>query len=499
MNERKFEENLPNWFQPFCPRKNSIQQVVDRINLSKILALILIIVILGLYILPPPMEEKTKSISSWTAVPTISLEDKPFSSAYDLIQTPDGGYALLGETKGIINNSFFNDTRNRIWLLKTDSLGKVEWNHTYNDYWEGRTLIQTTDGGYAFAGRTISFCKDWGPDLLIVKTDENGMALWNQSFSSLGFEHAHDLVQTPNEGFVVAGYTVRDPFLLENPWLIKTNAEGSLEWNKTYGNGVAYTLVQTMDEGFAFTAPIRYNDRGIPLVKTNNQGTVLWNYTYGRSTTPEHCCLIQTTDGGFALIEAIPPKVRKPDRNDIWLVKADSDGQVQWDQTFQDSCDVNGLVQSSDGDFAFIGSIVPEDSNHRQLDIQLVKTNANGKIQWQQTYGGNNWDEIFSLIPTTDGGFAFAGATNSFGISELCGDFYNPNSIVIPYGFAMWLVKVDARGTMEWMQTYGGFELVEEVQYGTVSSQTAYGSELHRIIPFLILIALIFSKSDRKK
>ncbi len=503
--------NIPYRFQPYCKKKSPFQQVVERIDLSKILTLILIILILGLNILPPSVEEKTKAISSWTAIPTISLEDKPFSSAFDLVETEDGGFALLGRT-----NTFGNDST--AWLLKTDSNGTLEWNRTYfeSEIDVGRcALIQTTDGGYAFVGYTTSSWMYSGWDISLVKTDTTGMVLWNQTLNDLGAEYATDLIQTPNNEFIVAGTSSPYCWCCYNgpcySWLVKTNAEGLHQWNNTYGTGVANALVQTMDEGFAFTATstssLPSTGRGIPLVKTNNQGSLLWNYTYGRPINSEDSCLIQTTQGDFVLIGTNPTSLFYD--NDLWLVKVSSDGQVQWDQTFQDSCWVwlSGLLQSSDRGYAFIGSIIPDDWDYRHFgrfksgnfDIQLVKTDVNGKIQWQQTYGGNHREEVFTLIHTNDGGFAFAGATNSFGISELCGDFYDPQGIHGPYGFALWLVKVDAGGNIEWMQTYGGFELVEEVRYETISYQTVYGFELHLNVLFLIVIVTIFSKTARKK
>jgi hypothetical protein len=73
-------------------------------------------------------------------------------------------------------------------------------------------------------------------------------------------------------------------------------------------------------------------------------------------------------------------------------------------------------------------------------DFWLIKTDAAGKMQWNQTYGGPNGDYGFSLVATSDGGYAVAGSTYSFGAGK----------------FDSWLVKTDAAGNMEWNRTYGG-------------------------------------------
>jgi hypothetical protein len=95
------------------------------------------------------------------------------------------------------------------------------------------------------------------------------------------------------------------------------------------------------------------------------------------------------------------------------------------------------LVQTSDGGYALAGetwSFGAGDS-----DFWLVKTDASGNIQWNQTYGGTNPDVAYALVQTSDGGYALAGGTGSFGTG---GDF--------------WLVKTDANGYSQWSRTYGG-------------------------------------------
>jgi len=72
----------------------------------------------------------------------------------------------------------------------------------------------------------------------------------------------------------------------------------------------------------------------------------------------------------------------------------------------------------------------------------LINSVEASSEMWSQTYGGNNMDVARSLVETSNGGYAIAGETDSFGAGE--DDF--------------WLVKIDSNGNMEWNRTYGGEE-----------------------------------------
>jgi predicted secreted protein len=96
------------------------------------------------------------------------------------------------------------------------------------------------------------------------------------------------------------------------------------------------------------------------------------------------------------------------------------------------------LVQTSDGGYALAG--YTNSFGAGGYDFWLVKTDSNGNMQWNKTYGGTGDDEAAALVQTTDGGYALAGYTNSFGAG----------------GYDFWLVKTDSNGNMQWNKTYGG-------------------------------------------
>jgi hypothetical protein len=341
-----------------------------------------------------------------------------------LVHTADGGYALAG-------GGFAN-------LIKTDAHGNAQWNKTYGrtGYDWANALVQTTDGGYALAGYTYSFGAG-GYDFWLVKTDAAGNIQWNKTYGGTDDEFAESLVQTADGGYALAGYTgsLGTQGGDADFWLVKTDASGNMQWNKTYGgtyDDAAYALVQTSDGGYALAGSTLSSGAGgndFWLVKTDASGNKQWNKTYGGPSGDVAYALVQTADVGYAL--AGITLSYGAGSADSWLVKTDASGNKQWDKTYggTDWDEAYALVQTTDGGYALAGSTGYIAGS---ADSWLVKTDASGNKQWDKTYGGTSYDQAYALVQTTDGGYALAGSTESFGAGNR--DF--------------WLVKTDAAGNI---------------------------------------------------
>jgi regulation of enolase protein 1 (concanavalin A-like superfamily) len=226
-------------------------------------------------------------------------------------------------------------------------------------------------------------------------------------------------------------------------WLVKTEKDGTAQWNQSYG-GVniawAEALVQTADGGFVLAGGISLNGSDMWLVKTDDKGGMQWNQSYGGTHLEWSYDLIQTMDGGFAL--AGDTTSYGAGENDMWLVKIDASGEVLWSQTYGGTSHerAHALLQTPDGGFALAGKT--ESWGNGFADMLLVKTDPNGVLLWDKTYGGTGFEYAHALIQTPDGGFALAGTTTSYGAGS----------------YDMWLVKTDIDGSMQWSKTFGGTE-----------------------------------------
>jgi len=346
--------------------------------------------------------------------------------AYSLVQTSDGGYALTGITLsyGVGSGDF--------WLVKTDSVGNAQWNRTYGgtNYDYAYSLVQTTDGGYALSGQTASFGVGSG-DFWLIKTDSVGNTQWNRTYGGTGMDVAYSLVQTSDGGYALTGITQSYGAGGSDFWLVKTDSVGNAQWNRTYGGTssdvILFGLVQTSDGGYALggaTLSYGVGSGDFWLVKTDSVGNAQWNRTYGGTGLDLAYSMVQTSDGGYAL--AGYTNSSGAGNFDFWLVKTDSAGNAQWNKTYGGtSVDAAvPVIQTSDGGYALGGGT--QSYGAGGFDAWLVKTDSTGNAQWDKIYGGTGDDAAFSLVQTSDGGYALAGYTNSSGAGN----------------FDFWLVKI---------------------------------------------------------
>src|SRR4030043_46893 len=199
-----------------------------------------------------------------------------YETAYSLVATSDGGYALAGET------SSFGAEKGDFWLVKTDAFGNKEWNQTYGGTGsdEAYSLVATSDGGYALAGTWNHTDSPYGDEFWLIKTGAFGNMLWNTTYGATwGIERAYALVATADDGYAIEGYTTSFGGGSSDFWLIKTNASGQVAWNQTYGglgSQNAYSVIQTSDGGYALTGYIDSGAAGYDfwLVKTDEFGVV---------------------------------------------------------------------------------------------------------------------------------------------------------------------------------------------------------------------------------
>jgi hypothetical protein len=323
-------------------------------------------------------------------------------TATSLVEASDGGFVLSGGSL----------------LVKTDANGVMEWNQTYPV--PTGSLIETADGGYGIAG---------GGSL--AKLDLYGNLEWDQTYSG---GSANSLIETSDGGYALAGtLDSLDSNGTTDFWLVKTDSKGVMEWNQTYGGAEverAYSLVETSDEGFALAGERivsegdGYRAWRFWLVRTDEDGNMLWNQTYGIANDGARS-LVRTSDGGFALAGFTyiwDPANLGVGNYDFWLVKTDSKGVMEWNQTYArtDVDKAYSLIETSDGGYALAGEsysavTVDEEIEH---DCWLVKTDRDGNVEWTQTYGGPDEEAAYALIETSDGGYALAGYTRSYGAGK---------------------------------------------------------------------------------
>ncbi len=279
--------------------------------------------------------------------------------------------------------------------------------------------------------------------ILVFAVSEPPPTEWDRTYGGTNEDEVYSVVQTFDGGYALAGYT--NSFGAGNAdfWLVKTDWTGNMMWNKTYGgteDDLAECVVETGDGGYALagnTKSFGAGNEDFWFVRTDSAGNMIWNKTYGGTEYERIYSIVQTVDGGYAL--AGYTNSFGAGNYDSWLVKTDAYGNHEWNQTYGGTGTDYGysVVQTDDGGYAITGRTNSFGAGN--YDSWLVKTDSAGSMLWNKTYGGAGDDRGKCVVKTCDCGYALAGFTSSFGAGS--------------YDF--WLVKTDAYGNMTWNSTYG--------------------------------------------
>jgi pimeloyl-ACP methyl ester carboxylesterase len=279
-----------------------------------------------------------------------------------------------------------------------------------------RSLAPTSDGDYIAVGSTSSFGAG-SSDFWVLKLDGAGGIVWQKTYGGSGDDVADSVVVT-NDGFAVAGWTNSSSHPNSGAWVLKLDEDGNVVWQKTFGQkdafsnlfGRAHSIVATSDGGFAVagqTAPL-YGQAWV--LKLDEDGNVVWQKTYGGPYNEDANSIVATSDGGYAVAGYAESFGER--NGDFWVLKLDVDGNVVWQKTLGGSGidRADSVVATSDGGFALAG----QSYSFGGQNAWMLQLDGDGNVVWEKTYGGASSDVANSLVATGDGGFAVAGGTGSF-------------------------------------------------------------------------------------
>ncbi len=382
-------------------------------------------------------------------------------AARSVISTSDGGYAVAGFTQsndGDVTNKA--DIQYDFWLLKFTGDNELVWQKTYGGSNDDRAehIIQTNDGGFAIIGYNNSNDGNatenaGGRDIWIIKTDSQGEINWQQSIGFSGNDQGLSVIQTNDGGYFIGGIIDVTASGGEGNkgvntkrhaggdyWGLKLNASGQLEWRKFFGGfntDTCYDVTET-DDGYLLIGSSDSNDVDIKnnkgsydiwLVKIDKTGSLVWEKSLGGSEIDEGYQLIKSGDNNFV----IAGETRSNDQDisnqnggaDVWIVKINPEGDLIWQKTFGGSSfDVSrGITQTNDG-FALVGSSRSSDkqveSNNGQNDVWVLKLDTNGNLKSQKVFGGSEIDFGYGITQLADGTLVVVGesASNDSDITE---------------------------------------------------------------------------------
>jgi hypothetical protein len=353
-------------------------------------------------------------------------------------QTSDGGYAFAGTTMSW--GAGYSD----VWLVKTDSEGNLVWNSTYGTpvYDAGYSVQQTADDGYIITG----YCNNKGYGYAshkpwLIKTDAYGYKTWDRiihggATPSDSFARANSIQQTPDGGYIVAGYVRGISTSESDVWLIKTDPLGIAVWNKTFGkmygddpgDEEAYTVRQTNDGGYVLAAISRsnYDYRGW-VMKTDTSGEQQWEVTL--ETTNMTCTVQQTADGKYMIFGNTPGAWYS---GCVRLIKIGENGEWLWDRVIEDlpHSRAADALQVRDGGYVVVSGYGPSTgaANVSLMYVTgLVHNLAVNDVLVSKTVVGQGYPAEVSFTVANQGNY-----TESFNVTV-----YANETIVAKHAFVL--------------------------------------------------------------
>ena len=320
---------------------------------------------------------------------------------YATVPIADGGTLLVGYSQSGSYNEKSEGNRGigyDYWIMKIDAKGKKVWDKTIGGNHSDLlyAAATTADGGFILAGYSQSNQSGektenskGGNDYWIVKVDANGIKQWDKTIGGAGDDVLRSMVATADGGFILEGQSNSNQSgdKSENSrggydyWIVKVNANGVKQWDKTFGGNKDETIGAVVE-------------------------------------TPDGGLLI---GGGSASDLSGEKSEAAKGVSDYWVIKIDANGVKQWDKTYGGNGDsfLRSVMPTTNGNFILAGRTTAGKSGDKSevslggIDNWLVKINAKGEKIWDKAFGGSDNDVLNAAVPTPDGGFLLGSWANS--------------------------------------------------------------------------------------
>lgn len=369
----------------------------------------------------------------------------------------------------------------------------IAWQNTIGGHEDDdlTASIATPDGGYILAGTSRSGISgdktenNFGSDdCWIVKLNAAGAIEWQNTIGGSLSDELDAIAPAPDGGYILGGSSrsgisvdkTEASIGLDDYWIIKINASGEIEWQNTIGGNASdyVTYVQATTDGGYIVGGNSWSDASGDksedsfgesdywIVKLNSTGDIEWENTIGAGIWEFLSSVLQTPDGGY-LVAGSSFSSNSGDKTeanmgsyDFWILKLDAAGNIEWQNSIGGSGEdrLATAVLTPDGNYIVGGySDSPVSYDKAEISIYatdywILKLSTTGDIIWQNTIVGNGPDYLESIAVTPDNGYLLSGHSWS-GMSE--------DKTEVNRGYSdYWVVKVDASGGIVWDKTLGG-------------------------------------------
>lgn len=330
-----------------------------------------------------------------------------------VIQTVDQGYLVVGFSESFRNGS---DQDIDIYVIKTDVDGIMVWDTTFDagltEY--GNAALQTEDGGFLIAGEA-SFEAINGPfEAYLLKISDRGKYEWSRNYSDApgASIRIKDVAASPDGGYLMAGF-IELPDANDDIFLLKVDDEGQEQWRRAFGipGDDMAVAIDVLGDGYVITGnednPDGVFDRDMVVYRLDGNGGVIWKRGMSTNQREVGNDILVTRAGNIIVAGAVN------DNSDAALWKYGPNGNLitlQAKDMFGFGDEANSVIERRDGSLVVAGFT---EVNAFNVDFLLIKYSQDGNEineAWSTHTGDvETTDFATDIAATSDGGYVLAG------------------------------------------------------------------------------------------
>ena len=376
-----------------------------------------------------------------------------------------------------------------------------------------QSIAAIEDGGYIVGGRFESSSMQVGDytltnngsyDAYLVKYDRNNEVEWASSLGGSASEEIYSIAETEDGGYIVGGYynsssmQVGDYTLSNNgdsdAFLVKYNRNNEVEWASSLGGtsyDEIYSIAVTEDGGYIvggrfYITSMQVGDYTLTnkgsydayLVKYGRNNEVEWASSFGGTADDNIYSVESTEDGGYIVggyftsssMQVGDTTLNSNGRGDVFVAKYDRNNEVEWASSFggiSNDDRLTSIALTEDGGYIVGGYFYSSRmqvgdytlTNKGNSDAFLVKYDRNNEVEWASSFGGTNYEYLYSIAVTEDGGYIVGGQFNSSNMQ--LGNY----TLTRNGGYDAYLVKYDINNEVEWASSFGetSYERIQSI------------------------------------
>jgi hypothetical protein len=286
----------------------------------------------------------------------------------------------------------------------------------------GNAVIELRDGGFAVVGYADAGHAT-GTDVLLIRLDTNGDTLWTRTYGGDGEDWGWDVVETPDGGFYIVGYTNPSPNGLDDVLVMRLDGAGNVLWERTFDEGgrdLAWSAALAPSGGVVIAAQSEQGDRAerdAYVLHVGPTGDVVWRQIVHAPGDQRVFSIARTEDGAYVVTGTTA--IDREATRDAYVVRVDAAGHVAWTRSFGDAPDDvgHGVIALGGGDVLVSGYGGTQSDGGS--DVYLLRLDPEGNLRWWRHAGGPNDDRAMMSAPARNGGYVTVGYSVSDGVGDV--------------------------------------------------------------------------------